>query len=119
MLGRRGQALVMTKTILVVDDDRQIRESIEDVLRDDGYAVLSAGNGREALDLLPRLERPCAIVLDLIMPVLSGPEFYAAMRADARFADLPVLVTTSDPSRAPLGLVTLKKPIALERFLAA
>jgi CheY-like chemotaxis protein len=108
----------MTKTILVVDDDAQIRESLEDALKDEGYAVVTAANGLEAVDLLPRLERPCAVVLDLIMPVMSGPEFYRAMQADPRFSDLPVLVTTSDPSRAPEGLVTLRKPIGLDRFLA-
>jgi CheY-like chemotaxis protein len=107
----------MTKTVLVIDDDQQIRESLEDVLRDEGYTVFGASNGREALALLARLERPCAIVLDLIMPVMNGREFYEAMCRDERFAAIPVVVSTSDPSRSPAGLITLKKPLDISRLL--
>src|SRR6185369_17665275 len=67
--------------VLVVDDDGDLRESLGDVLRAEGYAVTLASNGREALDLLPSLHRPCAVVLDLTMPVASGTAFYRAMIA--------------------------------------
>jgi CheY-like chemotaxis protein len=109
----------MTKTILVVDDDREIRETLEDVLRDEGYAVMSAANGHDALIKLPLLQRPCAIVLDLIMPLMSGREFYEAMCSDRRFMDIPVIVSTSDPTRSPSGLTILRKPLSLPALLAA
>jgi CheY-like chemotaxis protein len=106
------------RTVLVVDDETEVRESLEDVLRDEGYTVLGAANGQEALALLPRLERPCAILLDIIMPVMSGREFYQALRADPRFADVPVLVSTSDPSRCPNGVPSVTKPVSVARLLS-
>lgn len=108
-----------TKTVLIVDDEADIRESLQDALEDEGYAVVLAANGKEAIQLLPSLPRPCAIVLDIIMPVMSGTDFYKAMRAMPELADIPVLISTSDPSRAPTGIPILKKPVNLERFLAA
>ncbi len=103
--------------ILVVDDDTDLRESLGDVLRDEGYEVTLAANGQEALDLLPGLERPCAVVLDIAMPVMSGTEFYRAMSAMPALADIPVAVLTCDPALAPSGLPKTKKT-SLERLLA-
>jgi two-component system chemotaxis response regulator CheY len=105
------------RAVLVVDDDAQIRESLRDALEDEGYAVALAKNGREALQILHRLSRPCAVILDLIMPVMSGNEFYAAMQADPSFSDIPVVVSTSDASRAPNGVLIMKKPMDLARLL--
>ena len=104
-------------TILVVDDDRDIRESLRDALGDEGYTVRLAANGEEALALLPGLKRPCGVILDLTMPVMNGTEFYQAMMAVPVLADIPVLILTSDPWRAPKGLPMMKKTINLERML--
>lgn len=106
------------KTILVVDDEDDVRESLQEALADEGYHVVLARNGKEALGLLPVLERPCAIILDIIMPVMSGPEFYEAMRANPVLADIPVVISTSDPSRAPGPLPVVKKPVNLDRLLS-
>ena len=106
-----------TRTVLVVDDEADIRDSLKDALGDEGYSVLSAANGQEALRLLPTLRRPCAIILDIIMPVMSGTEFYSELRSNPAMADIPVLVSTSDPSRAPQCVPIMKKPIDLERLL--
>jgi two-component system response regulator MprA len=105
--------------VLVVDDEPDIRDSLRDALEDEGYEVAVARNGKEALEALPALPSPFAVILDIIMPVMSGVEFYAAMRADPRFAGAPVLVSTSDPSRAPSGVLIMKKPIDLDRLLNA
>jgi CheY-like chemotaxis protein len=107
------------RTVLVVDDEPDIRDSLRDALEDEGYEVAVARNGREALEALAALPRPVGIILDIIMPVMSGVEFYAAMQADPRFAGTPVLVSTSDPSRAPSGVLIMKKPIDLDRLLNA
>ena len=107
------------RTVLVVDDEADIRESLRDALSDEGYAVFVAGNGKEALELLPGLTRPCAVILDVIMPVMSGTEFYEAMRANPSLADIPVLMSTSDPSRAPSRVPVMRKPINLDRLLTA
>jgi CheY-like chemotaxis protein len=106
------------RTVLIVDDEPELRDTLRDVLQDEGYAVAVASNGKEALAALPSLRRPCAIILDIIMPVLSGRDFYQAMRADPRFADIPVLISTSDPSRAPAGVPVMRKPINLGRLVA-
>src|SRR5690242_15982708 len=116
--GKNGK-VSQGKTLLVVDDEPDIRDSLRDALEDEGYRVEVARNGKEALDVLPTLEKPFAVILDIIMPVMSGAEFYAALRADAHFADTPVLISTSDASRAPSGVLIMKKPIDLERFLDA
>jgi CheY-like chemotaxis protein len=104
-------------TILVVDDDADLRDALHDVLREEGYAVVLASNGREALRLLPTLKRPCGILLDIAMPVMNGTEFFDAMSGLPAFADIPVVVLTSDLSRAPIGLPKMIK-ISLERLLA-
>ena len=107
------------RTVLIVDDEADIRDSLTDALADEGYQVISAANGREALRLLPDVPRPCAIILDIIMPVMSGTDFYRELRADPKLADIPVLISTSNPSRAPGSLPIVKKPINLERLLSA
>jgi CheY-like chemotaxis protein len=102
---------------LVVDDDEDIRESLRDAFEDAGYQVRCAANGREGLDAL-KGERPCVVVLDLIMPIMTGNEMYDAMQADPKLADVPVIMSTSDASRAPSGVLLLKKPVNLQRMLA-
>jgi two-component system, sensor histidine kinase and response regulator len=106
------------RTVLVVDDEPDIRESLKDVLVDEGYQVMLAGNGREALALLPTAPRPLVVIMDIIMPVMNGTELYAAMQADAELRDIPVVISTSDPSRTPSGVPLMKKPINLGRLLA-
>jgi CheY-like chemotaxis protein len=107
------------KAVLVVDDEADIRDSLRDALEDEGYAVAVAANGRDALDQLRRSPLPHAIILDMIMPIMSGTEFFAAMQADPKFAEIPVVVSTSDASRAPNGVLIMKKPLNLERLLSA
>ena len=114
---RNNGKVTERQTVLVVDDEPDIRESLRDALEDEGYRVAVARNGREALETLSTLEKPVAIILDIIMPVMSGTEFYAAIQADPRFADTPVLISTSDASRAPSGVLLMKKPIDLDRLL--
>src|SRR5436190_416272 len=94
-----------TKTVLIVEDEPDIRESLREVLEDEGYTVAVASNGKEGLAQLARLSKPCAVVLDIIMPVMSGNELYNAMQADPALAAIPVLVSTSDPTRAPSGVL--------------
>ena len=105
-------------TILIVDDDTDMRESLRDVLGAEGYSVVQAANGKLALALLPGLKRPCGIILDITMPVMNGTEFYQAMRALPESVDIPVVFLTSDTSRAPTGLPMMQKTISLDRLLS-
>ena len=73
-------------TLLVVDDQALFRRSLEDRLRGDGFRVVSAGNGLEALEMLEETATPCLVLLDLVMPVMNGVEFLQALerRRDIR-----------------------------------
>ena len=104
-------------TVLIVDDDTDLRESLGDVLRNQGYAVTLAANGKEALELLPGLRKPRGIVLDIAMPVMNGPQFYQAMRAVPELADTPVVILTCDPALAPKGVPKMTK-LNPERMLS-
>lgn len=108
------------KTIVVVDDEPGYCETIKDLLEDEGYAVETAADGRAGLDLLRRLPaRPCLLLLDLSMPLLDGGTVYREMQADPRLAPIPVVIATSDPTRAPSGVRVMPKPLTVERLLQA
>ena len=101
--------------VLVVDDEEDIREAVREAVEMIGATAVTAANGADALELL-RTQRPCLVVLDLIMPVMTGQEMLAAMRKDPMLATVRVLISTSAPSRAPSGVSVLPKPIDIERL---
>jgi len=112
-------------TVLVVEDFADIRVALHEVLRDDGYLVVEAENGKDALDLLvsqPDLD-PCLILLDLEMPVMTGWEFLAIVKSYHRLARIPVLVVSGQrlheeaiASGAIAGY--LQKPYDIDRLRA-
>jgi len=106
-------------SLLIVDDERDIRESLQEFFEEEGFSVVVAANGREALEAMSQDPPPCLVILDLIMPVMSGNEVYEVMQKDGRLASVPVIISTSDPSRAPSGVLIMKKPIDLDRMLDA
>ena len=84
-----------TVRVLVVDDDPNIRRLIVVALRRDGYSFLEASNGREALDLM-RSDRPDVVVLDLMMPVLSGWDVLRERQSDADLSNIPVIIVSAN-----------------------
>ncbi len=86
---------VENRTVLVVDDDPNIRRMIVAALRRDGYTFLEAPNGREALDLM-RAEHPDVVVLDLMMPVLSGWDVLRERQGDRELQRIPVIVVSAN-----------------------
>jgi len=106
-------------TVLIVDDEADIRDTLRELFEDEGYDVATAPNGADALGLLEGASLPCVIVLDLIMPVMTGNEMFTRMKEDPRLAKIPVIVSTSDPSRAPSGVLVMKKPVDVDRLLGA
>jgi len=110
-------------TILVVEDDPDITESLCDVLLSEGYEVATAANGREGFDRLREIGRPCLILLDLMMPVMSGGEFLAALRQDDALASIPVVIVSAWTNESAQvraqsqGFV--KKPISIDALLEA
>jgi CheY-like chemotaxis protein len=110
--------------ILVVEDDADIRSALGDILADEGYAVSSAADGREALGLLRAGLSPQVILLDLMMPVMAGPDFRAAQLADPALSDIPVILITAEGrlreiSQALRAAASFSKPFELSRLLRA
>lgn len=111
-------------TVLIVDDDHAVVESLQDFLEDEGFEVVTATDGQAALDLLRRGLRPCVILLDLMMPRLNGWEFRHEQLQDADLKDIPIVVVSAVPlslgALAQLGDVEfVPKPPSLPRLLAA
>jgi CheY-like chemotaxis protein len=110
----------MSRSVLVVDDDQAIRETLCELLADDGYRAVGAANGREALELLRSGERPSIILLDLMMPVMDGFAFRTAQLADPALRAIPVAVITAmgQPSAASIDVdVVLSKPLRIEKVI--
>ena len=108
-------------TLLVIDDEPQIRTLLKATLTRAGYAVVEAANGREALEYLQEAQTPEVILLDLMMPVMDGWEFRRRQQADPALARVPVIVLSAlDPSRAAGvdAAAFLKKPLDFDHLLA-
>lgn len=106
--------------VLVVDDDPDIRDTLREVIEAEGLTAVCAADGGKALDALHRGLRPSLVVLDLMMPVMSGWEVLAAIRADRTLADVPVAVVSASGVRAPPPGATcfLQKPVDLDTLIA-
>src|SRR5512137_678366 len=92
----------MIRTILVVDDDRRLRDLVKAYLEQEDFRIVTAGDGQDALHVACQ-EHPDLVILDLMMPVMDG---YAFMRAHGKERDTPVILLTAkvDESDKVLGL---------------
>ncbi|MDB4977067.1 MAG: hypothetical protein JWN48_5408 [Myxococcaceae bacterium] len=113
--------------ILVVDDDRDIRDAVAILLRDNDFEVVTADNGRDALTRLRMAPDVQAIVLDVAMPEMNGATFRGEQLADPRLASIPLVLLTGRSDFGPLATALgaaacLHKPFesaALLRALSA
>ena len=108
--------------VLLVEDDRDIREILAETLELEGFEVVTASNGLEALEVIRGMPaRPAVILLDLMMPVLDGYGFLAERRKDSVLSSIPVAIVTAsqgvDPLQVDAGTTTLSKPIDLPRLV--
>jgi DNA-binding response OmpR family regulator len=111
----------MTKTVLVVDDKASVRRLVQEYLTEEGFRVVTATNGREAL-FTARHEKPDLILLDLMMPEMGGHEF---MRAYTRESNTPIILLTAkmEESDKVLGLELgaddyVTKPFSMRELVA-
>lgn len=110
-------------SILIIEDERDIQDALGELLILEGYDVSHAHDGREALNMLREPSTvPDLILLDLMMPGMSGFDFLKARRDDAKISDIPVVVMTADArpeSRLEgWGLKDyLRKPLDIEQLL--
>jgi two-component system, chemotaxis family, chemotaxis protein CheY len=88
-------AMAMPEHILVVEDDKDLRDSLADALRLEGYDVVGVEHGEAALQHLSTGARPCVILLDLMMPVMDGWTFHREIQKDQSLAAIPVVVMTA------------------------
>lgn len=99
--------------LLVVDDDRTIREALRSALEDEGFTVAVAANGEEAIAKM-RERPPRLVFLDLMMPVLDGFEVLDRMRDDPLLADVPVCICSAVAGWANLqARFVLHKPFGV------
>jgi CheY-like chemotaxis protein len=106
--------------VLVVDDDAAIRESLCDILTDEGHPAVGVANGQQALEYLRNEGRPCVILLDLMMPVMDGASFRSHQLRDPDLNGIPVAVITAAGPRAAKGVPAeafLAKPLRVESVL--
>jgi CheY-like chemotaxis protein len=109
----------MTHTVLVVEDEQELREMMRDALELNGYLVVTAEHGQDALDKLGGIEHLCLVILDLLMPVMNGWDFVERMRQRAELASVPVVVHSSAPASPPAGVTrVLQKPMNFDRLMS-
>lgn len=109
----------MQHTVLIVEDEEDLRELMREALELNGYTVIAAPEGRSALDRIDGIDRICLVLLDLVMPGMNGWEFYQQMRERPHLADVPVIVFSSSPNCVPVGVMrVLRKPLTLDRLLS-
>jgi CheY-like chemotaxis protein len=107
------------KLVLVVEDDRDVRECIAEALGEEGYDVVCAENGSEAFEVLSRVSRPPDVVLlDLMLPVMNGWEMIDAFNEDSQLAEIPVIVVTAHSNaHVPEAEGFLPKPFERSQLL--
>jgi CheY-like chemotaxis protein len=110
------------KIILIVEDDRDIREAITELLEGEGYTIWTAGDGDKALAVLAK-QLPDLILLDLMMPNKDGFEFRREQMSDPRIAGIPVVIMTADSNienkkANMLANDFIKKPLEIDAALA-
>lgn len=112
----------LAPNILIIEDEFLIRDALTEFLEEEGYRVAGAANGQEALVMLRKGLVPDLILLDLMMPVMSGMQFLNEQQSDARLASIPVVLLSADRnsqekvlSLAPVEY--LEKPVRLTDLL--
>jgi len=93
-----GSAGVTRRSILIVEDDADSRETFCALLEEAGYECVAVANGREAIDYLRAHSRPFAILLDLMMPQMDGWQFRRLQMADPALGDVPLVVVSAAKS---------------------
>lgn len=109
-----------TSTILLAEDDLDIRDLVQEVLEEEGYDVVPARTGRQAMEFLARDPRspPDVVILDLMMPIVTGWQVLEAMQHDPALNKVPVVILTAASQDRPTGVAAfLRKPFQVEALL--
>jgi CheY-like chemotaxis protein len=111
------------KIVLLVEDDPDIRDIVQDVLEAEGYDVVPASHGRQALEFLNGVRNtapPDLVILDMMMPLVDGRGVLDAIRNDRRLSTVPVVVMSAIEHDKPAGAAAfLRKPFSLDTLFDA
>lgn len=117
---RRGGVILGKNPVLIVEDEEGIQTLLKLSLEMHDHEVVGARNGREALELLKTIPRPCLILLDLMMPVMNGRDFAATLDADPELRTIPIAMMSAFSDRAASiknVVAVIEKPIDLSNLL--
>src|SRR5262245_6168028 len=118
----RGPSPAVHTSVLLVEDDEDVSQTIKEVIEDQGYRAICAGNGREALEILQEA-LPSLMLIDVFMPVMNGIEFLRAVKRNETLAKIPRVIMTAANDRmigVKEDVSVLYKPVdfdALARLL--
>ena len=106
--------------ILIIEDEQEIRDTLRQLLELEGHKVYTAANGAEGLQRLRVMPPPCSIILDILMPVMSGWQFLDARQQDEALSSIPVAIVSGiaqKPASIPRATVFIRKPIDFDVLL--
>jgi len=115
-------APMASNRVLLVEDDLDVRDTLQDLLESQGLDVIPAANGKQAIDFLTLNDPPGAdlVILDLMMPLVSGWEVLQVLTADPTLRRIPVIVLSALPiSRPDRALEIVRKPFTLEKLVTS
>lgn len=102
--------------VLVADDDNDARETVADILREEGFNVVTARDGQAAVEWMSHSPRPAAILLDLSMPRMGGREVLQWLRRRSRFAAVPVCIMSAETEGFEGVALSVQKPLFMRRL---
>lgn len=108
-----------SRNILVVEDNKEIQDSLKQALEVEWYKVYTADNGKEGMNQLSMMPTPCLILLDLMMPIMNGWEFVDEINKNLMFSSIPIVVVSAfaEKSGSPKIHGYIQKPIDLDALL--
>lgn len=106
------------ESVLLVEDDDDLRHALTGLLEEEGYRVIQASNGVEGMKILRTIHRPCLVLLDIKMPRLDGPGFMQLLQADEVLKSVPVVVISAGDKSVPSGVKAfISKPFELDELI--
>lgn len=108
-----------TPSILIVEDDIDIRSALVQILRLEGHNTAEAANGKEALEYIRNNPRPCMVLLDMMMPVMGGRQFLDIFKDEPESSKVPVVIISAIADRVDTSGAKefIKKPMEVSKLL--